>query len=218
VDRIDTASDMSRAVSDGRYKYISNFHPELPVLQRTDYREKLLMMKDLHALKNNGQATPQQWQIVSDRKPREEFYDTRSDPHELTNIIDEPAHEDRIGQMRTALDQWMNETGDLGRIQPESKLVREKLWPPAGVQPTTAPPRATSASSPARKPTLTIACETEGASIGYRRKGDKSWAVYTKAVEIDTKAVEIDGSVPYEVVAHRIGFKPSAVETVKPQQ
>jgi hypothetical protein len=52
--------------------------------------------------------------------------------------------------------------------------------------------------------TLAITCETEGASIGYRQRGEPSWQVYTSPVKIDPTAA-------YEIVAHRIGYKRSPI-------
>jgi hypothetical protein len=81
--------------------------------------------------------------MVSKTKPPEEFYDSQADPHNVTNVIAAPEHQERIKAMREAMDQWLRETGDLAEIRPESKLVREKLWPPNGEQPATAAPQAT---------------------------------------------------------------------------
>src|SRR6185295_19090905 len=120
-DRMDTAMDTVRSVSDGRFRYIRNLMPQVPYLPHIYYRDHIPMMKDLDALRSSGKATPQQWQIVADHKPGEEFYDSQSDPHNVKNLIDAFEHRQRIDAMRKALDQWSKETGDLGRIQPESK-------------------------------------------------------------------------------------------------
>ena len=207
ADRVDAAQETVRAVTDGRYKYVRNFRPDVGHLPRSAFRDTLAMMRDVEALRVDGKATAEQWQLVSTSKPREEFYDTRGDPHEIRNVVEAAEHQSRIKAMRDALDQWMKDTGDLGLVQPEAKLVREKLWPPAGVQPTTARPRATIAEVDGRV-TLTVTCETDGASIGYRRVGDRAWAVYGGPVGVD-------GGAAYEVVAHRIGWKRSTIETAE---
>jgi N-sulfoglucosamine sulfohydrolase len=209
-DRMDGVMDTVRSATDGRYRYILNLMPQVPHLPRTAYREKQEIMRDLNALRTNGQATPQQWQMVSKEKPREEFYDSQVDPHNVTNIIDVAEHADRIKAMRAAAADWMASTNDLGLIQPEATMVKEKLWPPDGVQPVTAAPHASLAPAAEGKATLTVACDTEGASIGYRRKGESSWRVYAGPVAVEAGA-------EYEMVAHRIGFKRSAVEPVSPQ-
>lgn len=208
ADRMDASKDTIRGVTDGRYKYIRNFRPQVAHLPPLSYRNQLAMMRDIEALRTSGQATPEQWQVVGTSKPREEFYDTQSDPHEVQSLIDAPEHRSRVAAMRQALERWMTDTADLGRIQPETKLVK-RLWPPDGVQPTAATPQATLApAAEGGKATLTIACDTEGASIGYRRKGERAWAIYVEPVTVD-------GGGEYEVVAHRIGFKRSPI--VSPQ-
>jgi arylsulfatase A-like enzyme len=201
-DRMDTAMDTVRSVSDGRFRYIRNLMPQVPYLPHIYYRDHIPMMKDLDALKRSGKATEHQWQIVADHKPPEEFYDSRSDPHDVKNLIDAPEQRARIDAMRKALDEWTKQTGDLGLIQPEAKIVREKLWPPDATQPTTATPVATFHNG-----TMTIECATDGASIGYRKRGKASWAVYTAPVGAN------ESGATYEIEAHRIGFKPSPVIT-----
>ena len=203
-DRMDATKDTIRGVTDGRYKYVRNFRPDVAHLARTAYRDNLDMMRDIEALRAGGKATAEQWQIVSTSKPPEEFYDTQADPHEVRNVIDAAEHQSRVKEMREALERWMADTGDMGLIQPESKLVKEKLWPPDGEQPTTAEPRATIAPAGDGKATLSVACETDGASIGYRRKGERSWSVYAGPTAVD-------GEGSYELIAHRIGYKPSPI-------
>jgi len=56
---------------------------------------------------------------------------------------------------------------------------------------------------------LTIACATDGASIGWRKRGEESWRVYTQPVNVA-------GDQAYEAVAHRIGFKRSDVTPISP--
>jgi len=54
----------------------------------------------------------------------EEFYDVQSDPDCLVNLIDDPAHQRQIGNLRNSLEGWMRDTQDpmleafLGRQKP----------------------------------------------------------------------------------------------------
>jgi len=208
ADRMDATKDTIRTLTDGRYRYVRNFRPEIGHLPPMSYRDQLEMMQDVKALRASGKATPEQWQIVETSKPPEEFYDTEADPHEVKNVVDAPEHQARVKEMREALERWMAETGDLGLIQPESKLVKEKLWPPDGVQPTTSAPTGTVARAGDGKATLTVTCDTDGASIGYRRKGEQGWALYVQPVPVDAGG-------EYELVAQRIGFLRSEVTTAK---
>ena len=202
ADRMDAAIDTTRAVTDGRYRLVRNLRPGRPHLYPVAYAENIPMMADLHALQASGAATQAQWQIVSTAKPPEEFYDTRDDPHEVRNLIDDPAHAEHIAELRAALDAWMQSTGDPTTLD-ERELVR-RLWP-GGVQPQTTPP-SIQLTPDGDQIRITIRCNTPGASIGYRLR-DRPWNIYTGPV-----ALPRSGAL--HVIAHRIGFAPSEVGEV----
>lgn len=196
ADRFDSVYDHARAVSDGRFRYVRNLTADLPHLIPNAYREKLAMMSDLHALQEKGPARPEQWQVSSRARSPEELYDARSDPWEVRNLVDSPEHADVLTRLREALDGWIEETGDLGLVLPEKRMVEEHLWP-GGLQPVTAAP--TMHREDGR---VILACGTPGASIGYRTEKGGPWTVYAGPFP----AVNAGR---LEVVAHRIGFAPS---------
>ena len=74
---------------------------------------------------------------LADSRAPEEFYDTSSDPHEVDNLIDDPAHADQIERMRRALTMWQHHTGDMGDI-PERQMIAQ--WWTDGTHPKTAAP------------------------------------------------------------------------------
>ncbi len=201
ADRMDAVRDRTRAVTDGRYRYVRNLMPERPRLYTVAYAEGIPMMADIHALRESGDATPEQWQIVDATKPREEFYDTASDPNEIVNLIGDPSHADRIALLRTALDGWLERTGDLGLIEDEGAMVRERLWSGEDAKPWTALPRLEVGESNGVR-FATVACETNGASLGWRWKGDEGWRVYDGRIRLPETAATI------ELLAHRIGHEP----------
>ena len=59
-------------------------------------------------------------------KPAEELYDLDTDPQEIKNLADSPQHRDKLIELRAVLDQWMEETHDLGAV-PETELIRRGL-------------------------------------------------------------------------------------------
>jgi hypothetical protein len=91
---------------------------------------------------------------------------------------------------------------------PEDQLVRTRVYPPDGKQPTTATPAVKLDPVAGGKRRLTITCKTKGASIGFRiqtqstEKDRHPWTLYNGPVHVEANGV-------IEVVAHRIGFKPS---------
>lgn len=196
ADRMDSVPDRTRSVTDGRFRYIHNAVLERPRLYFTAYADNIPMMADIRALAAAGRGTPAQWQIVDATKPAGEFYDSQVDPHEVVNLIDVPEYADRIDAMREALGDWMQRTGDMGSMS-EPELVVTRIWPPDGVQPVTAAPVAVVTPDG-----ITLESTTPGASIGWRPVGTSRWLVYVEPVK--TK-----GHI--EAIAHRIGFKPSAI-------
>src|SRR5262249_19881594 len=46
------------------------------------------------------------------KRPAEELYDLKKDPHEINNVADRPEYAKVKAQLRTELDRWMASTGD----------------------------------------------------------------------------------------------------------
>jgi N-sulfoglucosamine sulfohydrolase len=210
ADRFDETYDRSRSVSDGRYRYTRNFAAEIPFLIRCTYRDQLPMMADLYALQESGPRRPEQWQVAARQRPAEEFYDSQADPWEVENLIAAPEHRQRIAALRERLDAWLEDTGDLGFVFPETTLVRERIWPPEGIQPATPPARIaflTEARGDAAATIVSLSCDDPGASIGYRlgdeAAGSGPWQVYAGPFELPA------GSGGIEVQTHRIGHLPA---------
>ena len=210
ADRFDETYDRCRTVSDGRFRYTRNYLPDLPYLIRNAFRERLPMMAELYALEKSGPQRPAQWQLAAGRRPQEELYDSEGDPWEVKNLVDVPEHRERLESLREHLDAWIAATGDLGFVVPETRLVQEKIWPPAGRQPVTpaaeiddrAVPRGDSMAY-----VVTLSCSDHGASIGYRLGTDKNysgpWQVYAGPFEVPANRRFI------EVQTHRIGHLPT---------
>ena len=115
-DRIDETVVRLRSVRDKRYHYIRNFTPGagFPTLNR--YKEKCFLVKPLmRRLHAEGKLTGPAARLMKPF-PKEQLYDTASDPHEIRNLADssDPGHREALVRLRAALDTWMTETGDLG--------------------------------------------------------------------------------------------------------
>ena len=214
ADRFDAVYDRARTVSDGRYRYTRNFITEIPYIIRNAYRERIPMTFDLYALEESGPQQPEQWQMAVKKRPAEEFYDSKADPWEVKNLIDSPQHQQQIAELRAHLTAWIEATGDLGFVLPETKLVREHIWPPEGLQPTT--PAAEIEDRAVQTDTgsafqVSLSCGDPAASIGYRlgtkRELSGPWQVYTGpfAASGETRFLEVQ--------THRIGHKPTTTGT-----
>jgi len=202
ADRFDESTDMQRSVLDGRYVYIKNFMPELPLIYRNRYREQIPMNKHLIELDAEGKLEGDAAYIFMKTKPLEELYDLKNDPYEVHNLADDPAHAEKLKLLRSQLSQWQASIKDRG-FTPESEIIRE-FWP-GMIQPVTA-----DVNIQQQNNTIVLSCSTEGASIAYQLSdaiGTDYWQLYSKPLllqpqeKISTRAI-------------RIGYKASKI-TVK---
>ena len=198
-ERMDKDSyDHIRCIRDKRYKYIRNFMPEKAYAQPIPYRDRMPIMKEWRRLNEQGGLRGSQKLFFQKTKPKEEFYDTLNDPHEINNLIDSAEHSERIAKMRAQLQRWSEQTGDLGGT-PEEELI-DRMWP-GRKQPVTAIPIIKLEAKEA-----IIECATEGASIGYRLSDNGPWQLYSKPVKRESFSM-------LQAKATRIGYKESRVET-----
>lgn len=215
ADRFDAEREQTRTISDGRYRYTKNYMTDVPYLLPVAYRETIPMTHDLYKLRETGSDNPAHWQFVVKERPAEEFYDSQADPWEFRNLIDAPEHQERIKVMRDKLNAWIKDTGDLGFVLPETKLVKEHIWPTDGKQPTT--PAAEIANLGFNDLGVIIGIDgmSSGASIGYRTsntgKFSGAWKPHFNTPRfIDEIVVPYDE--PYiQIQTHRIGHKPTTI-------
>ena len=116
-DRCDETVFRLRTARDTRWRYIGNFTPERPFLQANAYKERSYpvwnLLKQLHA---EGKLTPEQAVLCAPSMPEEELYDLEKDPHQVRNLAKSPEHGDILKRLRAALERWIEETNDQGRI------------------------------------------------------------------------------------------------------
>ena len=201
ADRFDESTDMQRSVIDGRYVYIKNFMPELPLIYRNKYREQVSMNKKIIQMSNDNELIGDSKYIFMKTKQEEELYDLKYDPYEVNNIANNPDYKDKLIELRDALKSWQNEIDDKGFTN-ESELINE-FWPNM-IQPLTKPVEITVLDN-----IISLKCDTSGASIGYQtgsQIGSQNWDLYNKPFNI----------LPNQKIASRaikIGYKASAITT-----
>jgi arylsulfatase A-like enzyme len=123
-DRIDETVVRQRSVRDSRYHYIRNFTPGAGFATLNRYKEKCFLIKPLmRRLLTEGKLTGPPAELM-EPFPEEMLYDTQSDPYEIQNLVDSalPEHREALIRLRTALETWIVETGDLGE-HPEPAAV-----------------------------------------------------------------------------------------------
>jgi arylsulfatase A-like enzyme len=215
-DRHDEAYDMVRAVRDQRFKYIRNFHPELPYAPWIPYLNRHPIMQELWRLHMAGELEGPANLLFQTDRPPEELYDTDCDPHETNNLVGDGEHTADLARLRAALDAWRRAVGDMGEI-PESEMVRR--WYPDGRQPDTAGPEFVPicASDPGLEPRpqggafkgpllLQLHCATQGASMTYTfdTGAPARWRLYTAPLRLPA------GATTVRAKAIRIGYRESA--------
>ncbi|HMP16238.1 MAG TPA: sulfatase [Gemmatales bacterium] len=125
-DRMDETYDRIRSVRDSRYRYIRNFHPELPYAQKIAYMELMPTMQVWREHFAQGKLDRIQSQFFAARKPAEELYDLQQDPYEVDNLASALSHQSKLQELRQALEAWLVQTKDLGAYS-EKQLVQRGL-------------------------------------------------------------------------------------------
>jgi len=195
ADRFDEVYDFSRSVIDGRFSYIRNFEPGLPLIYRNKYREQIEMTQKLIEMNRNGELKGGAAYIFRESRDVEELYDLVKDPDEVHNLASEPQYWDQLLKMRKQLAEWQLDVNDRGLID-EYNLVQ--LFWPGLVQPETE-----KAVITMEKGIVKLSCVTEGASIGYQADdqiGTERWMLYNKPLNMKKGQKLI-------VRAKRIGYK-----------
>lgn len=119
-DRMDSRVDFSRAVTDGRWRYIRNYRPDLPILQHIDYLWKQATMRQWEEMYRAGKLNAVQASFFKPKAP-EELFDCESDPDNVHNLAGDPAQRSRLENMRSANRAHLLATRDTG-FMPEGML------------------------------------------------------------------------------------------------
>jgi N-sulfoglucosamine sulfohydrolase len=122
-DRMDGRYDMTRAVVDGRYRYIRYFNPNRIWMQHLDYLWRAPSMRSWERAYLAGECDEIQSRFWN-TKPTEELFDIENDPWEVNNLAKDPAYADRLAKMRQALLDKSLEIRDAGFIPEADRIVR----------------------------------------------------------------------------------------------
>ncbi|HUG11720.1 MAG TPA: sulfatase-like hydrolase/transferase [Opitutaceae bacterium] len=120
-DRMDERYDLSRAATDGRFRYIRNYHPERPWGQHLQYLWRQASMAEWETLHREGRLDATQRQFFEPKAP-EELYDRQADPDNVRNLASDPAHKETLARFRSALRDHLLAIRDTGFI-PEPMMI-----------------------------------------------------------------------------------------------
>jgi arylsulfatase A-like enzyme len=119
--RMDERLDLVRSVTDGRYVYLRNYHPHVSQGQRVAYQFETPTTRVWHDLYTQGRANEAQSIFWRTPKAVEELYDLESDPDEVHNLAQSPAHQAVLEKLRAALRAHLLAVRDTGFL-PEREL------------------------------------------------------------------------------------------------
>lgn len=100
--RMDERMDLVRSVTDGRYVYLRNYFPHVSQGQRVAYQFETPTTRVWRELFDQGKTTEAQsifWRVP---KAPEELYDLQTDPDEVSNLAQSPAHRAILEKLRAA--------------------------------------------------------------------------------------------------------------------
>lgn len=75
------------------------------------------LVKDFLLAHQHDPAYAKHIELIFGKRPAEELYDLRKDPHQLTNVASQPEYADALKQHRARVDDWMKQTHD-PRVDP----------------------------------------------------------------------------------------------------
>jgi uncharacterized sulfatase len=116
-DRCGDAHDRIRAVIGMDSLLVRNFSPGLPRFNWSSYKEDSYPgLPLLRVLSASGGLNEFQSRWVTATRPELEFYDLKQDAQGLRNLATDSTRAPAMGAMRTAMDAWIQSTGDRGAL------------------------------------------------------------------------------------------------------
>ncbi len=127
ANRMDESNDLSRSVTDGRYRYVRNYFSEFPGFKHLQYRFNMKMMKELFNMYKQDKLSGFARDWFSENKAVEELYDTKTDIDEVNNLAGDPEYSEKLKDLRNALNDWQSNIHDVCLIpQGELYAMQEK--------------------------------------------------------------------------------------------
>jgi N-sulfoglucosamine sulfohydrolase len=141
----------SRAVRDGRWKYIRNLHPEYAFTTHIDLVSGHLGQRAFFSTwEEVAKKDPEAAAILQryHQRAAEELYDLASDPHEQRDMAADASHADQLASLRAQLDAWMSDQGDEPQVKVEPRLLSDPNSYGPGAEIAAKPPKAAATQSP----------------------------------------------------------------------
>ena len=122
-DRMDGRYDMTRSITNGKFRYTRYFNPNRIWMQHLDYLWRAPSMRSWESAYLHGECNEIQSRFWN-TKPHEELFDTENDPWEVNNLAEDPAYTQQLISMRQALVELGANIKDAGFIPEADRIIR----------------------------------------------------------------------------------------------
>ena len=116
ADRFDELYGMRRGLTDGRWKYIRRFTPQLAAAPYSYYQFSMPSWVAYRKAWQDGKLTGVHKAMWEKPQAVEELFDLQADPWEVMNLAGNPAHAERLAALRKRLKGKMLEVRDSGLV------------------------------------------------------------------------------------------------------
>ena len=116
ADRFDEIYGMRRGITDGRWKYIRRFTPQLPAAPYSYYQFSMPSWVAYRKAWQEGKLSGVHKATWEKPQAVEELFDLQADPWEVKNLADDPAHAGKLVAMRKRLMGTMLKVRDSGVV------------------------------------------------------------------------------------------------------
>ncbi|MDP6414612.1 MAG: sulfatase-like hydrolase/transferase [Gammaproteobacteria bacterium] len=123
--RMDERYDLARSVTDGRYLYMRQYMPHRIYGQYLDYMFQTQATQVWKRLYDEGRLNEAQRKFW-EPKPPEELYDLQTDVDEVDNLVDSPAQQSKLAELRQVQQDWILQASDIGLL-PENEIRNRSL-------------------------------------------------------------------------------------------
>lgn len=121
LDRRAESHNLARTVTDGRFVYIRNYMPHIPIGQPKGYGFPSAIYQELNRMHEAGTLAEPAAAYLRPPPP-EMLFDLECDPHEINNLATDPTHRDTLHRLRNAHTKHLRDISDLNFV-PEEELA-----------------------------------------------------------------------------------------------
>lgn len=116
--------DPCRTATDGKFKYIRNYHPYKPFALRNLYQSGMPANLGWDDYVLSGKCTNKDWLEQYQPKGPEMLFDLEKDPDELHNLAGSPAYDGKLKELRKAVAGHIRASRDLGLFYRDIRLEK----------------------------------------------------------------------------------------------